>query len=309
MELVKYNKARFEKNKLTLDDNLTLEEWKVLGQQLKQVEGSVQFWIGDWARFGDKKGYYTNPKVYDELEEITGLGRGTIQNYKSVAERTSSLRNEDLSFNHHVEVAKLKPDQQKKFLDKASEENLSVRELRDEIRKSEVKKPTEMPKGIFNIIYADPPWEYDFSKDSKDDIENHYPTMPIEEIKSLEIPSAKDSVLFIWATAPKLIEALEVIEAWGFDYKTHSIWDKDWIGMGYWFRGQHELLLIATKGSPGVPEKPVSSVYTEKRTAHSKKPDYYYELIEEYFPNGKYLELFARKKHNNKWQVYGNEQF
>lgn len=138
MELIKFQKARLEKNKLIIDDSITIDEWKDLGQLLKQVEGSVQFWIGDWARFGEKKGFtgkYVSPKVYDELEELTGLDRGTIQNLKSVAEKTSSFRNEDLSYTHHVAVAPLEPEQQKKFLQKASEEKLSTRELREEIRK------------------------------------------------------------------------------------------------------------------------------------------------------------------------------
>ena len=180
------------------------------------------------------------------------------------------------------------------------------RKIRDEIFS---KKEIKMPDGLFNVILSDPPWAYDFSKDNSDKIENHYPTMELEEIKSLKIPAAENSVLFLWATAPKLNEAISLMTAWGFDYKTCAIWDKQWIGLGYWFRGQHELLLIGTKGIFSPPEKTnlVSSVYSEKRTKHSKKPDYYYELIEKYFPNGKYLELFARKKFNNRWHVYGNE--
>jgi len=113
MELVKWSKARFENSSLVIDNSVTNEEWKQLGQGLRQIEGCVQFWIGDWARFGDKKGFigkYTDTKVYDELEEITGLDRGTLKNYKSVADNIdSSLRRDDLSFGHHTEVSKLLP--------------------------------------------------------------------------------------------------------------------------------------------------------------------------------------------------------
>lgn len=56
-------------------------------------------------------------------------------------------------------------------------------------------------------------------------------------------PSEDNAVLYLWATAPKLLEALEVMRAWGFKYKTQAVWDKSWVGMGYWFRGQHEILL------------------------------------------------------------------
>ena len=99
MEIVRFNKVIFEKNKLIIHDDITIDEWKELGRGLKQIEGSVQFWIGDWARFGEKRGFtgkYTDPKVYDELEEITGLERNTIQHYKNVAEKTSCTRVQDV---------------------------------------------------------------------------------------------------------------------------------------------------------------------------------------------------------------------
>jgi len=168
-----------------------------------------------------------------------------------------------------------------------------------------------LPEGKYDVIYADPPWKYDFTETENREIENKYPTMKLEEIKNMPITNLlnENCVIFLWATAPKLREALEVIKAWGFEYKTHMIWDKEIIGMGYWFRGQHELLLVATKGQVSVPDPNIraSSVYKEKRTSHSKKPNYFYSLIEKYFPNGKYLELFARQKYNDKWTVFGNQ--
>jgi len=168
MDIIKYHKAKFEKNKLILDKSLTIDEWKELGQLLKQVEGSVQFWIGDWARFGDKQGFtgkYVDSKVYDELEEITGLERNTIQQYKSIAEKTSCTRVQDLDYAHHREVASLEPEQQQKMLTKASKENLSVRELRSEVRKLNTKESSPLPNGTYRIIYADPPWEYNDKQD------------------------------------------------------------------------------------------------------------------------------------------------
>lgn len=137
----------------------------------------------------------------------------------------------------------------------------------------------ESLSGKFDIIYADPPWQMDFGFDKRA-IANHYPTMTLDEIKSLKIPAEENAVLYLWATAPKLLEALEVMLAWGFTYRSQMVWDKEIIGMGYWVRGQHEILLIGTKGnfSPPPPELRVSSVYREKRTTHSKKPDYYCAL-------------------------------
>jgi len=160
----------------------------------------------------------------------------------------------------------------------------------------------------YQIIYADPPWKYNFCKDNADKIENHYPTMSVQEICNLSIPSDKNSVLYLWTTAPKILEAFEVMSAWGFTYKTQCIWNKDWIGMGYWFRGQHEILLVGTKGkfSPPTFEFRKPSVYTEKRTIHSRKPDYFRNLIKNSFPNLNRIELFARGKHKG-WDVWGNE--
>lgn len=160
----------------------------------------------------------------------------------------------------------------------------------------------------FDIIYADPPWRYTFSKSKNRGIENQYPTMSLEEIKSLKIPAADNSILYLWATAPKLIEALEVMEAWGFKYKTHAIWNKGIMGMGYWWRGQHELLLVGTHGkvSPPPPNLRESSIYFEKRTKHSKKPSHFREFIDKCFPEATKLELFARESSEG-WDTWGNE--
>jgi N6-adenosine-specific RNA methylase IME4 len=180
-------------------------------------------------------------------------------------------------------------------------------EKRQQIQEEIVLNP--IPEGLFDVIYSDPPWRYEHSETHNRDIENQYPTMNLEEIKALNIPSANNAVLLMWATAPKITEALEVMQAWGFKYRTCAVWDKEIFGMGYWVRGQHELLLFGVKGdfSPPEPNVRESSVYSEKRTEHSKKPNHYYDMIESYFPNRRYLELFARQKHNNLWTVWGNQ--
>ena len=179
--------------------------------------------------------------------------------------------------------------------------------LREERYSSVTVTPAKLT-GKFDIIYADPPYAHDFCDTKNRDVKNHYPTMSIEEIKSMEIPCEDNAVLFLWATAPLLDKALVVMEAWGFTYRTCAVWDKQKIGMGFWFRGQHELLLVGVKGeykSPLTADR-VSSVYREARTQHSKKPDFYYDMIERMFPQGRYLELFARQRYNNKWAVWGN---
>jgi N6-adenosine-specific RNA methylase IME4 len=164
--------------------------------------------------------------------------------------------------------------------------------------------------GRFPLIYADPPWQYDFSVDDADQIENHYPTMTLEEICDLPVAKAgtDDCVLLLWATSPKLEEAFAVVNAWGFTYRTCAIWDKEWIGPGYYFRQRHELLLVATRGSLPVPlpsNRP-DSVFAERRTRHSKKPELAYQLIERMYPELPKLELFAREARDG-WSAWGNE--
>lgn len=160
----------------------------------------------------------------------------------------------------------------------------------------------------FEIVLADPPWRYDFSETECREIENNYPTATIEDICSHAPKTTPDSILFLWATAPKLREAMQVVDAWGFTYKTHAVWDKCKIGMGYWFRGQHELLIVATKGkaSPPIAENRVSSIFKESRTEHSKKPDCVYEWIESAFVSYKKLEMYARSNRPG-WKSWGAE--
>jgi N6-adenosine-specific RNA methylase IME4 len=159
----------------------------------------------------------------------------------------------------------------------------------------------------YQIIYSDPPWRYATSTPNRA-IENHYPTMAIDDICALPVPAAKDSVLFLWATAPLLREGLRVLDAWGFAYKSCAVWNKEIIGMGYWFRGQHELLLVGTKGifSPPPADLRVSSIIDCRRGKHSSKPDYIRHLIEGWYPQATRLEMFTRMKRPG-WDAFGNQ--
>jgi len=181
-------------------------------------------------------------------------------------------------------------------------------EIQEKIKSVEsAPKPTDVT-GPFDVILADPPWRYDFSGTKQREIENHYPTATLEEICSHVPDSSDDCVLLLWATAPKLMEAIDVMHAWGFKYKTQAIWDKQKIGMGYWFRGQHEILMVATKGKASPPPDfaRVSSVFSEPRGRHSKKPECVYEWIERAFSDRKKLEMYCREPRAG-WGVWGNE--
>ena len=159
-----------------------------------------------------------------------------------------------------------------------------------------------------NLVLADPPWRYDFAETDSRQIENQYPSATVDEIIAHKPDTEQDCVLLMWATVAKLREAFEVMDGWGFEYKTHAVWDKEKLGMGYWFLGQHELLLVGTKGqaSPPEAEHRVSSVFREPRGKHSAKPQCVYEWIEAAFPERVKLEMYCRAPREG-WAVFGNE--
>jgi N6-adenosine-specific RNA methylase IME4 len=165
----------------------------------------------------------------------------------------------------------------------------------------------------YAVIYADPPWHFEVYNEESG-IEraagNHYPTLSLEQICALPVQElATDAaVLFIWTTAPHLVEALQVITAWGFAYKSNICWVKDKIGLGYLVRNQHEHLLIGTRGdipTPPPAQRP-PSVINAPRREHSRKPDEAYALMERMYPELPKIELFARHACEG-WAAWGNE--
>jgi N6-adenosine-specific RNA methylase IME4 len=182
--------------------------------------------------------------------------------------------------------------------------------LRRREHKEKVKSATstEAVAGPFDVIIADPPWQYENASTESRAIDNQYAPASLEEIKKHAPNAAKHSVLFLWATAPKLCEAIEVLNAWGFVYRTNAIWDKQVLGMGYWFRIQHELLLVGVCGHFSPPDdfNRVGSIFSEKRLTHSTKPQVVYDWIESVWPEERKLEMYARQERPG-WAVWGNE--
>lgn len=171
----------------------------------------------------------------------------------------------------------------------------------------------------YDIIYADPPWAYHDTLGGNAKMgAMPYPTMTNEEICAMPIGNKiakKDSILFIWATMPKLQEALDVIKAWGFKYKTCAFcWVKQnpksggiYAGLGRWVQGNAELCLLATKGHPHRISKSVKQIVMAPRGRHSAKPsevrDRIVQLMGEDMDR---IELFARD-YADGWDCWGNE--
>ena len=156
----------------------------------------------------------------------------------------------------------------------------------------------------YPIIYADPPWRYS-AKKVQGAAENHYPTMSIEELCALPVAelAAKDSALFMWATFPQLPEALRLIRAWGFTYKSVAfVWlkknrkaDSWFYGLGFWTRANAEICLLATKGHPKRQAADIHQFIISPIEAHSKKPDETRDKIVALMGDLPRVELFARQ--------------
>jgi N6-adenosine-specific RNA methylase IME4 len=229
-------------------------------------------------------------RVDDEIGKIAGKSGETIRKIRKIRE-----------------AAKETPGRFDSLMENVNAGKTSVSYAYDVVSRAERHAdPPELPEGVYDVVYADPPWNYYYK--TRGNPEYHYSVMDGEEICELRVPSAGDAVLFLWATNPKLPEALKVVDSWGFKYKTCMVWVKDRIGTGFYVRGQHELLLIATKGSVPTPVNDTrpSSVLVAPRREHSRKPDEVYELIEAMYPGRQYLELFARG-HRMGWTMWGDE--
>ncbi|KKL74181.1 hypothetical protein LCGC14_2067430, partial [marine sediment metagenome] len=250
----------------------------------------------------------------DFIEEC-GYNKDTLKDYGSVYNRIKlSVRTDSLQFNHHRVVASLSEPKQRRYLKQAKNDNLSVAALRKVIRK--VENPSvSIPAGKYRVIYADPPWYYAGDQHGKAApqatvLETHYTPMELEDICAMPVIdfAADDAVLFLWATSPKIFEAHQVAQAWGFTYKAMFVWDKVKHNVGGYNSVRHELLLICTRGSC-TPDSPklIDSVQTIERSGeHSEKPERFREIIDTLYTEGPKIELFARKKVKG-WKYHGKQ--
>ncbi len=177
-------------------------------------------------------------------------------------------------------------------------------------------KLVALPEAKFGVIYADPEWEHAVWSDGgmHKAAANIYPVSGLDAIKRRDVASlaADDAVLFMWTTVPHLDQAFEVIDAWGFEYVSSAVWVKQYPGgrhgMGYWFRIDHEILIVASRGRVPAPAPGTQfpSVIHAPVREHSRKPDEAYEIIEAYFPSLPKIELNARAARPG-WARWGYE--
>jgi len=169
---------------------------------------------------------------------------------------------------------------------------------------------------MYSIVYADPCWNYagreqHNKKEANKSVEEHYPTMTLEELKKLKVPEIchKDCLLFMWTSSPHLPQAIELMTSWGFEYKTIAfVWYKQKTNPGYYTMSECELCLVGKKGNIPRPRgaRNIRQFLSEERGRHSAKPVEIRKRIELMFPEQKKIELFSREKVEG-WDAWGNE--
>nr|WP_279196861.1 MT-A70 family methyltransferase [Ralstonia mannitolilytica] len=296
-----------------------------LNQHRRHLSDSQRAMIaGRLANIGLGGNQHTGGVSQQQAADDLHVSVASVQRAKSVLkngaeELIQAVDAGQVDVTNAAEIAKLPQPSQRKMLSAIDADILkqakAIRHaLTDERRKQRLaeieakranSKPLDPNAGPYSVVYADPAWNY-LQEEALG-----YTTMTLEEICAMPVNeiAAEDAVLFLWCSASLPQEALDVIKAWGFTFKTQAIWNKVRPGMGSYFRIQHEHLMIATRGN--VPEVPdavrFASVFAEKRREHSRKPDCAYEMIEAMYPELNKIELFCRGEPRTGWAGWGNE--
>ncbi len=298
---------------------LKLETIRILAKQSKQGL-ETQNRIAEFRlRIDRKRGQWL-------LENVVKSGNGSNQfekkELKSSRLTLATVGVTKMESSILQRIAKVPEQAFEKHLERQQKEGAelttaSVLKLETALKFAHRKSPP-LPAGKFSVIYADPPWSYEYAHSNFKKVDDDYPTMSLAEIcamgDQIQRLAAKDCTLFLWIPAPHLSKFPAVLEAWSFRYCTCWVWHKLKHNFSFYGSIDHEILIIGAKGS-GVPTcdpktvQSVSSVQSIKKTQHSAKPKEYYEIIEKLYPKGKYLELFSRcKEKRERWSYWGDEQ-
>tara|TARA_R110001592_G_scaffold7356_1_gene41263 strand:- start:472 stop:1626 length:1155 start_codon:yes stop_codon:yes gene_type:complete len=234
----------------------------------------------------------------NEMAEAAGVSAGTVAKAEQVKKKSPKLweKAKDGEVTIGTAYKEIKKEEKKAARLKMIEEQKQA------IESGEVK----LPEGVFEVIALDPPWNYgrEYDPDSSR-VANPYPEMTQAQLLELAPPFAEDSVCMLWTTHAFLFDAKELLDQWGFTYKATMVWDKGKMGMGHWLRMQCEFCLVGIKGKPKWNNTKWRDIITETRREHSRKPEAFYEMIEDVV-TGRRLEFFSREQRKG-WATYGND--
>ena len=242
-----------------------------------------------------------------EIAKKADTSSGTVSQVEFIQEKApeevkAKLRTGEVSIN--AAYKEIKKEEKKEQRDK------KIEEVKQKIQNENLAAIDKK----YHVIAIDPPWAYNekggFSSDDYDAQNNRgavdYPTMTVEQIKNIDIPSADDAVMFLWTTHAFLKDSFDILKHWGFDYKATIVWDKVKMGMGRNIRMQVEFCLLGVKGKPIIQGSSERDIITEPRREHSRKPESFYEMVERMCIGNK-LDYFSRQDRKN-WEHYGAEQ-
>ncbi len=261
-----------------------------------------------------ERAVYSAKRIHEkgapELLDAIRAGKVTIHTGEAISEL------------QHSEQAKVIREEKKAIVAKAKAIRSDQQKVKHAVRmttmgliadRGAATAPAELGR-VYPVYYFDAPWRFGVHSEvtgREKSAENHYPTMPTDDIVSLMsglIGGTNPAVCFAWATNPMLPDALRVLGACGFTYVHHWIWDKEVAGTGYWGRDRHELLLIGRRGDVAapLPGTQPETVHRERKGEHSAKPAFFAEQIERLYPELPKLELFCRDPRPG-WDAWGFE--
>lgn len=263
----------------------------LLPSEIVALKRAIEPWERRDAR--ERQGHKPEGKVdssgeaRDKIARYLGVGRTTVDRAEAVV---AAAEEEPEEYGHLVEQ-----------MDRSGKVARVYRKL-TVLRQAKALEiaPPQLPAGPFQVIVADPPWRYESGGDLP------YPTMDLQEIKALPVAqiAAEDSILWLWTTNTHLRVAFDVVDAWGFEYKSLLTWVKDRMGTGDWLRGRSEHCMLAARGKPVFLNGAETTVLTAARREHSRKPEEFYLLVEAICPGAK-VELFARQSRRG-WLAHGS---
>lgn len=226
-----------------------------------------------------------SPKQAERMQTLA-------ENPEIVKQAIQEARNNDDIVSRAFVLGKIKQEKRKENIQKQVEN---------------IEKGVEAPTGKFDVIAIDPPWNYgtQFNASGRR-VANPYPEMTQEELKKIELPASENCVLFLWTTHKFIWDAKELLDEWGFEYRSMFVWDKQKIGMGNLVRMQCEFCLMGIKGNPVFRDAHnIRDIFSEPRREHSRKPEAFYEMVNNLCV-GRKLDYFSRE-HRDGWCSYGND--
>lgn len=274
-------------------DKITYADWLDNVKRFVMIERSHQWHLGDLLNFGEAK---FGDKYHQVINDF-GVDGQTIANWKWVANKVPpNVRRKDLTFQHHMNVAKLEPEDQAKWLEKAAKGEWPAGELRsrlkialDRARARELEKEdedrAELPEddGRYRVILVDPDWR----------------EVTMESLEAMRLPALEDAVVFVLCPPDKLREAITALEMWNFAFRSSAVIDLGKATGKSWFRQQHECLIVATRGEVREPsaERISASIIRGKIKKNDERPEELYNVIEQMFP--------ARGKRPTRLDLFG----